>query len=505
MAARQQNPREQIEDALATARRLLRYWWLVGLVTVAGTSLAVMFALRRPRVYEASTVIMHRDVIPSDLLQGNRGASSARYMRTRFREMLLARPLLEKVIEDGKLFPNLLAREGMTRAVERLRGGIGFSGKGGGTFYISYRGATPTLAKDVTTLLARHLIEWELRLQLESVSITKNFLEREAKRLADQLAEAEKKFAEFLAAHPEFADEVLVATGAAGASIRAARQPDTKGAQTPQNRTRLYALERQRARLQARLDKPEQPAVGRPQPPTKEEREATEAVAEAQREVDRETRRLEQLRLKFTDLHPDVQAVQRQLARARGTLAQAKARVASARRNRPKPVLVKPVSADERKQLLASIRNIDAAIIEERNRLAKGGKPKPAADPDTSRVVELETEWSRLFRRVKEMRERHASIESKAFTADILASSEIARQGVQLTIVNPAQLPTRPAGMGRKMIVMAGFFLSGMLGLAFAFTIVLLDDRIFYRRDIDRLEIAPVLTVIPGKKRRRHV
>ncbi len=510
MASAQQNPREQIEVALATAKRLLRYWWLVLGITVLGSAAAVAYAMQRPRVYESETVIMHRDVIPSDLLQGSRGQGSARYMRVRFREMLLARPLLEKVIVESKHFDNLVERRGMTTAVERLRTQITFSGKGGGTFYIAFRGSTPEMAQDVTALLARHLIEWELRLQLESVSITKNFLDREAKRLAGDLQTAEREFAQFLAAHPEFADEVMVATGAAGASIRARNPSPTTtpktGPQVSKNRGHLFALERQRVRLNARLNKRDnaKPIV-RTAPPTKEERAAEQSVAQAQREVSREKRRLENLRLKYTDLHPDVQGAQRRVTKATSVLHAAQGRLATARRNRPKPVvIVKAASPEERKRIQAQIRNLDVAIVAERKRLAAGGKPKPATttpDVGVSDVVALETQWSKLFRKVKETRERTASIESKAFTADIMASSEIARQGVQLTVVNPAQLPTRPAGMGRTMIVMAGVFLFGMLGLGLAFGIVFLDDRVFARRDIDRLEIAPVLTVIPAKKK----
>lgn len=511
MATGQQNPREQIEDVLALVRRTLRYWWVVGLITVLGTAAAVAFALSRPRVYQASTVIMHRDVIPSDLLHGSRGSSSERYMRARFGEMLYARPLLEKVITESGAFEKLIAKKNMAFAVDRLRSHIDFRGRGGGTFRIAYLGRTPKLAQQITKLLAKHLIEWELRMQLESVSITKNFLEQEAKRLTTDLHKAEREFAKFLAEHPEFADEVLVATGAAGASIRK-RNPMVAGggttvAKAPKGKQRLYALERQRERLYARLNRPANAKpTRRPSQPTEEERVAERAVLRARRDLAREKSRLENLRLKYTDLHPDVQAAQRRISNATGILTAAEARLERAKANRPKGVIVKNVSAAEKKRLRAEINRLDRAIVAERKRLASkkdssGDKVEDAeVDKDTAEVVGLETRWSKLFRRVKDMRERTASIESKAFTADIMANSEIARQGVQLTVVNPAQLPTHPAGMGRKLVVMAGFFVSGLLGLGLAITLVLMDDRIFGRRDIERLEIAPVLTIVPSHK-----
>jgi len=509
VATGQQNPREQIEDVLALVRRTLRYWWVVGIITVVGTAAAVAFALSRPRVYQASTVIMHRDVIPSELLHGSRGASSERYMRARFGEMLYARPLLEKVITESAAFDDLIAKKNMAFAVDRLRSHIDFRGRGGGTFRIAYLGRTPKLAQQITKLLAKHLIEWELRMQLESVSITKNFLEQEAKRLSTDLHKAEREFAQFLAEHPEFADEVLVATGAAGASIRK-RNPMVSGGSTavkaPKGKQRLFALERQRVRLYARLNRPAGKPIRRPSQPTEEERVAGRAVIRAKRDLAREKSRLENLRLKYTDLHPDVQAAQRRISNATGILTAAEARLEQAKANRPKGVIVENVSEAEKKRLRAEINRLDSAIVAERKRLASkkdssGDKVEDAeVDKDTAEVVGLETRWSKLFRRVKDMRERTASIESKAFTADIMANSEIARQGVQLTVVNPAQMPTHPAGMGRKLVVMAGFFVSGLLGLGLAITLVLMDDRIFGRRDIERLEIAPVLTIVPSHK-----
>lgn len=515
MAAGQQNPREQIEDVLALTKRTLRYWWVVGGITVLGTVAAVAFAVTRPRVYQASTTIMHRDIIPSNLLHGNEGFSRARYMKARFSEMLYARPLLEKVITESGAFDKLVAKQNMSFAVDRLRSRIDFRSKGGGTFRISYLGPTPKQAQEITGLLAKHLIEWELRLQLESVSITKKFLENEAKRLTSELQQAEREFARFLAEHPEFADEVLVATGAAGASIRK-RNPTGTGTtpatkdQPMKGRRRLFALERQRMRLYARLNRPTNAKpITRPSKKKSEaERTAELQVVRAKRELAREKRRLENLRLKYTDLHPDVQAAQRRISKATSILAAAEKRLVQARENRPKTVVVvKAVSEAEKKQLRAQIARLDQAIVAERKRLAKRDSGDKTDDPepddsDTSDVVALETRWSHLFRRVKDMRARTATIESKAFTADIMASSEVARQGVQLTVVNPAQLPTHPAGMGRKMIVMAGFFVSGLLGLGIAITLVFMDDRIFSRRDIERLEIAPVLTVVPSHKHR---
>ena len=111
---------------------------------------------------------------------------------------------------------------------------------------------------------------------------------------------------------------------------------------------------------------------------------------------------------------------------------------------------------------------------------------------------------TRLNREVEDLTERHQGIEAKAYTAEIVAASELARQGSQLTVIEPASLPTRPTGAPRSIIVMAGTFVFGCLGLMLALGLALIDDRITGRYDIERLEIVPVLVEIPkpeGSKR----
>ena len=127
----------------------------------------------------------------------------------------------------------------------------------------------------------------------------------------------------------------------------------------------MFALERQRVRLNARLARPTNARpITRKSLPTADERTAAEAVSRAKREVSRVQRRLDELRLKLTDLHPDVQAAQRRVAKATGLLHVAQGRLATAKQDRPKAVvIVKAVSATERKRLQVQIRNLDVAIV----------------------------------------------------------------------------------------------------------------------------------------------
>jgi len=118
-------------------------------------------------------------------------------------------------------------------------------------------------------------------------------------------------------------------------------------------------------------------------------------------------------------------------------------------------------------------------------------------------VVQLETEWSRLSRDVDEQRDQVDGLQTRLSDAALLADSQMAEQGSSLVEVDPAFKPTKPTGKGKTILVLAGVFLFGALGMTLALGLAIIDDRIYRRHDLDVLELAPVLAVIPKHQKRR--
>jgi capsular polysaccharide biosynthesis protein len=67
----------------------------------------------------------------------------------------------------------------------------------------------------------------------------------------------------------------------------------------------------------------------------------------------------------------------------------------------------------------------------------------------------------------------------------------------QMMVLDPAYLPTHPAPPGRATLLGVGALVSVVLGLLLALLSALLDDRIYDRVDLERLELLPVLGVVP--------
>lgn len=497
MAADGPSLRENLDQLLAIVRRSIKFLWIGGLVAVAGVAATVAFTLNRSETYLSETAILYREIIPKNMIRDPGSGTSNRSLSLRFREMLFARPLLRKAIEKNDLFKDLIAKGDEDDAIQVLRDNIKFRDRGGNTFRISYRGRTPKEAQQVTASLADLLLDWEKDIQLEAVTITREFFTAERERADLELSGAEYVLAQFLSEHPEFALEAKAAAASeggttVGTSIRAEALSNSAAANRPEPRPprvasspELRALQRQRDRLKQRIGQLVVAARDRrPDRPPPE-------LLKARRDYERAAERLADLARRFTDRHPDV-------IRARARAAAAKSLLDSLEAENKAPIT--PTDPNERERLTKQLAEIDQQIAAARRKLRPAtGTSKPAR-PDklgAEYVVELEAEYARLVRTVNEARSRYRTIESKWHASEMAAASEIAKQGTQLTIIDPANLPMRPAGAPKKLLLILGGIASLGLGLVVVIALGSIDDRIFTATDLAQLDAGPVNIAIP--------
>ena len=485
MPSLEQTSRDQFERILSIGRRTLRYTWLVAAISIAGAAISVVFALTRAHGYKSETTLLYREMISQSVLEGRDVVNSARSLSTRYREIVLSRTMLRQLVEEMELFPEVIEDEGIVGAVEEMRQRVDFTDRGGGTFRVSFIGDSPEQAEKVTARMADLLIQRDNEIRREQAQVTNDFLRSEKDRAEDELKKREKKLAQFLAEHPEFAEETQPGKTAQGASIRAAQK---KGQDTVRpGDPRLNALQRQRRRIEARLDQPNKPTK------TPAQIEAESRVKDARKEVEAAKERLRNRLSSYTERHPDVIAAKSDLASAQQRLRRAEASVPSSSG--------KPVDVDA---LREELREVENEIAARRSSLRDDRQKREQPETEEQNwVVALETDFARLMRDVEEARDRVDTLDTRLFTASIKASSEFASSS-QLTIIDEAFEPAHPAGRSRKLIAAAGTMLFGGLAVGLAFGLALIDDRIYNRRDLEQLGIGSVTVVVPKAPKRQN-
>jgi uncharacterized protein involved in exopolysaccharide biosynthesis len=489
-------PRDRLQRLVDLGRKTTRYWWLIAVAGFLGGVLSLGFALTRGRRYDSWAVLFYQERIQSSILS-NRQEETIRNLGDRFRELLLARQQLLQIINDPKINPY----PGMDPdlAVDKLRAAVRFESRGGSNFRITYSDSDPDRAKGVTEKLTKLLQDKDEALRNDQAQLTVQFVTQQKDEASLELRKREQALAEFLAKHQEFAADSNAPSGAEGAGIRAIRD-NKKAPVINTGNSRLYALERQRQRIQARLDAPPDAPPMRVEVPRSAERIAAEAqVADAQRELAAAQRELEDALGKYTDKHPAAIKAQERVGAAQQRLRHAQAAVPP-----DESVTLAPATPADRTKLQKELQQLDGQIADEQRASNKAGAgsgsaaPVPIAPTDaTNWVVELETKYADLRRQLNEQRERVGSLADSVFRAQIDASQKSAEQGGRLSVIDPAFKPVRPSGPGKTIFLLAGMVLFLALGGTLAIGLAILDDRLYRRDDIDSLGI-PVLAVIPA-------
>ena len=490
-------PRDKLNRLVDLGRKTTRYWWLVAVFAMVGAALTLAFVLVRPKKYQSYAVLFYQERIQTSLLS-NREEQVQRNIGDRYRELLLARAQLSRIVADPQLnpFPD---EDDSDVAIDKLRQLVRLEARGANAFRISFTDSDPDRAKGIVEKLTKMLQEKDEALRNEQAKATVAFALTQKDAAATELATAELSLAQFLAKHPEFAQDAMqaAATGTVageGASIRAVRDKNAKAA--PTGNTRLYALERQKRRIQARLDAPpDAPPIRIPSPPSPEKAQAEAEVTAARSEIASANRELAEALTQYTDQHPAAK-------RARDRIIAGQARLKRAQAAVPPDMetAVAPATEADRDKLRKELTALDTQIASEQKRDGK----TPSIDSSNDWVVQLETEHTKLRRAVTEQRERGESLADSVFRAQMDANQKLAEAGGRLSVVDPAFKPIKPSGPGKTLMMIAGMALFVVLGAGLAFGMAVIDDRLYRRSDLESLGIS-VLAVIPPQLTKQQI
>jgi uncharacterized protein involved in exopolysaccharide biosynthesis len=511
MAIGIQTPRDKFDQLIAFVRRTMRYWWLIAIITFVGGVLAVAFALTQKPSYLSEAKIFYNERIQSSVLQGRDYGVNTKNLGYQYQEMLMSRTSMIRVVEELNLYPEKRAKQGLDAAIEEFKKFAAFKVRGIGMFNISFMSNDPEQAQKGTKLMVDILLEEDERVRREQASATMNFLLEQKTKINKELDKRQRELAQFLSDHPEFAlDTAAGGASTPGASIRGQAAQSKSGSSSssssmplPDNiDPRLLALERQRRRIRDRLATPDDQANAGPRK-SPEQVEAERLVQEAENDLRRAQRELEERLSRLQPAHPDVVRAQSEVAAAQQRVQRTKAQVPSGL-PRPEPI--------DRNALQEELRNIEREIgnVKARIRQEQGVEPiiegeEGSAEGEVTEenwVVALETEFARLAQGVEEQRKRLESTDASLSRAEISASQQMAEQGAVLTIIDPANLPTLPQGKGRALLAAAGTAVFIMLGTLLALALALIDDRIYGAGDLEKLAIAPVAVVVPRPRKR---
>lgn len=473
-------------------RRVLLLASILSIVALTALALGIIL----PKRYDAQTLLVVETGTASKLIDRGGGGTEA----ANAQNALLAGVSLS--ITDGKKIQReMLAFGGWqqpppakqldpmaeAQAIEKLRSRIKIDTAREGFVKISYWDNDADRTQAMVNKLGEVFIRETDEAQTREARDAMAFIENQVKEYGDKLAAAHQQV---LSRNLGIETNLAGATPKASASADAPKPPAPRmgGGLSPEE---IASLKTEKATLEAQLArKPAGSAIN-----VEAENAARQRVAQLQAELDR-------LRAAFTEEHPDVKRVKRELATAKEDLAGLEnSRRAKERDERNSEALDEEVRAAARTRLEAINKRLQSAGVvvppSPVGRTPAGAAAAAAsvAEPEMKNIGS-DTTLAELVRRYDATREAYQELlkrrESARVTLDLVAQ----HHGLNVRVQEAAERPTFATGLRLSQICAIGLLLSVAIPFGVLFAIVKFDTRVRTGYQIEVMARVPLLVSI---------
>ncbi len=456
------------ELVIAILRR--RRWVIMvpcSIALLAGIFLAIML----PRVFEAKTMILvEGQKVPENYVQSIVTEDTSQRIAT-ISQQILSRTNLEKIIEDFNLFKGSQKNQGhIEDQVANLRSRISIEVIRDGrrqteAFTIGFKGRDPEKVMRVANGLASYFIDENLKGRETQAIGTSTFLEAELETMRLKLEQFEEKMKNYRKTYMGELPEQLETNLRIIERLQMAltgRQQSLRDART-------------------RLDNLNSRATNR---------EPSVVIIGGDRRANEETASLEGLRSqleaiqsRYTDKHPDIQRLKKQIAELE----------ISANTTDAESAMGSWIPFELRQRILEANREIQFEEDE-----IEGLKMQIAEyQRRVENIPKREQEMLGLRRDYENVQSIYESLLTRKLEADIAVNMERKQKGEQFRIIDSARIPQKPIAPNLKKL----FMLSIAAGLALGFGLALFLENTIpsYRRpdEIEKQFNVPVLVSIP--------
>lgn len=472
-----------------------------------------------PDRYEASSrIYVDTASVLNPLLKGVAvDTNTAQHLQV-MRQTLLARPNLEEVARRTDMDLQAKTAREFEAIIDGLEDRVALGMTDAKIFSLTYRDEKPERARQVVQELTTLFVQNNLGENRKDMESAQRFLQRQVDQYESKLDEAESRLAQFKQENRQ------LLPGQSGLQEKLAEAED----RLAELRGDLEAARTRRDILQRELDQtPKMLAQGQrgfgAGPPSRAEAEYMEVRT-----------RLENLKSRYTDQHPDVRAAQRRLdalkeemtgteemtggpgpvtgnGAANGTANGAESPEGAdgpegaGEAARPAVDQGIQVPNPTYSELRVAMVDRDSEIETLRQALTRQQQKVADTKQKLERVPEVEARLQKLRRDYNVMQSRYEALLSRRETAEISADRENQSDRVEFRIVEPPRVPTTPAGPPRAMYLAAVLVFglgSGVGGAGLlALTKVTYGSVRHLHRDFD-LRVIGLVTEVPSARQR---
>jgi len=460
-----------------------KFFFIIPFVLVLAAT--IIYLKHTPNIYRASTLILvESQKVPTSYVKPTVTESVQAQLRT-ITEQIMSRTYLERIIKEFNLYPQLRQKLPLESVIEKMRRCIRVEVRKGRVFSVSFEDTNPQIAMKVANRLASLFIEENLKVREARAEGTIDFLERELERVRKILKQQEKEISEFRAKNLGVLPEQLEAN---------LRTLDRLQLQLRNTTEALRTAEQTRVQLQQQLSQMQQMSNLNQNDLITVDENNTPSLGENS-QLEKLKSHLAQLKLKYTDKHPEVIRLKKIIAQLEKEIASKEANVAPQENSISAPS-VSPWIA----QIEAQLMQLDAEIAklkeEEKQLKAKIRKYQHRVEI----TPKIEQQLKELMRGYKVTQKEYQSLLDKKLQAELAANLERKQKGEQFKVLDPAKLPEKPYKPNRPRLLMLGVMLGLAVGGGLVFLVEYMDNAFYKIEDLEKFTQLPVLACLPEIK-----
>jgi polysaccharide chain length determinant protein (PEP-CTERM system associated) len=429
---------ELAQQLLTYVKAAWRYRWYAVVVAWIIAVGGWVFVAQIPNRYEASArVYVDTQSVLRPLLAGLAVQPDVSQMVMMMSRTLISRPNVDRVIRMSDMDIRVKNPEDREQMITRISKELTIKSAGSENLYtISFRDDDPQLAKRVVQSLLTIFVEGSLGNKRKDTDSARNFINEQLKAYNEKLVAAENAVTEFKQRH-------MGLLSAEGRSYYTRLQE----AQAAVSQANLELREATNSR-----DAIKQQLAGSV-PMLLDEQGAPEIVGshELDTRIEDLQKKLDNLRLSYTEQHPDIITINRMLKQLKDEkekdLREKKAKLK--KRGATSTASQNPIY----QQLSVALAEAEANVASMKARVAEYEKRYAALNAAATAIPQYEAEFTQLTRDYEVTKKNYENLLARRESAQISGDMEVSTSGVDFRIIDPPQVPPVPSAPNRPLMM----------------------------------------------------
>ncbi|MCS0629250.1 chain length-determining protein [Telluria mixta] len=428
-----------------------KYRWHAIVITWVVALIGWAVVLRLPNQYEASArVYVDTQSILKPLLSSMTTVPNLEQQVMFMRRTLISRPNVERLMRMVDLDVKAKDTKQHDKIVDDLMAQIKVTGTERDDIYtITYVSDNPKLGKDVVSSLLTIFVEGSFSGKKQDSEKAVQFIDDQIKTYEERLAAAENSLKEFKLKNLGMLPREGGGGGDFGSQLTAATD------QLSQAKLELAEAEQARNAIRRQID-------GEPAKPGTVTVDPALVDPELEARIGQAQKNLDNLRLQFTEQHPDVIANRR-------LLEQLMAQKADLAKNKKRSLDPGASYSPMLQQLNVSLSQAEARVASMRARVAEFENRVARLRNQSTTAPEIEAQFAQLNRDYSVNRENYQKLVERRESARLSGDLSSATDMLQFRVIDPPTVPNHPTGPNRVRLFSLVFGGALVAGLAVAF------------------------------------